>query len=59
VGKVGGLSYGIDLLGSFFGALLAGAFLIPILGIPKTCFATALINLSILGLLLFNVSVEE
>ena len=58
-GKVGGLSYGIDLLGSFFGALLTGIFLIPILGIPKTCFAVALINLSILLLLFMNLRVEE
>jgi spermidine synthase len=59
VATVGGLSYGIDLLGSFFGALLTGIFLIPILGISKTCFAVALINLSVLILLLMNVRVEE
>ena len=59
IGKVGGISYGIDLFGSFFGALLTGVFLIPILGIPKTCFAVALINLAALVMLLVNVSVEE
>jgi spermidine synthase len=59
VAAVGGLSYGIDLFGSFFGALLTGIFLIPILGIPKTSFAIALVNLSVLILLLINVSVEE
>jgi spermidine synthase len=59
VATVGGLSYGIDLFGSFFGALLTGIFLIPILGIPNTCFAVALINLSVLAMLLINVSVEE
>ena len=58
-GKVGGLSYGTDLFGSFFGALLTGIFLIPILGIPKTCLAIALINLSVLILLLINLRVEE
>ncbi len=58
-GRVGGLSYGMDLLGSFFGALLTGIFLIPILGIPKASFAIALINLSILIMLFANVSVEE
>ncbi|MDD5173422.1 MAG: hypothetical protein PHV48_01170 [Candidatus Omnitrophica bacterium] len=58
-GKVGGLSYGVDLFGSFLGALLTGVFLIPILGIPRTCFAVALINLSVLIALLINVSVEE
>ena len=59
VGRTGGLNYGIDLFGSFLGALLTGVFLIPILGIPKTCFAIALINLSVLILLFINVHVEE
>jgi len=59
VATVGGLSYGTDLFGSFFGALLTGIFLIPILGIPKTCFAIAFINLSVLILLLINLRVEE
>jgi spermidine synthase len=58
-GRVGGLTYGVDLLGSFLGALLAGIFLIPILGIPKTCVALAVINMAVLGLLAFNVSIEE
>lgn len=58
-GRVGGVTYGIDLIGSFLGAILAGVFLIPILGIPKTCFALGLINLAIAGLLILNVSVEE
>ena len=59
VGRVGGLSYGIDLFGSFFGALLTGIFLIPILGIPKTCFVVALINVAVLALLFVNMRVEE
>lgn len=59
VGRVGGLIYGIDLFGSFLGALLTGIFLIPILGIPKTSFAIALANLSVLLLLFTNVRVEE
>ena len=59
VGRVGGLSYGVDLFGSFFGALLTGIFLIPILGIPKTCFAVALINVAVLVLLFVNMRVEE
>lgn len=58
-GRIGGLTYGVDLLGSFFGALLTGILFIPILGIVKTCAAVALINLAILGLLAFNVSIEE
>jgi predicted membrane-bound spermidine synthase len=58
-GKIGGLSYGIDLLGSFLGAVLTGIFLIPILGMPKTCFVIAAVNLAVLAILLINVSVEE
>ncbi|MCM8765485.1 MAG: fused MFS/spermidine synthase, partial [Candidatus Omnitrophica bacterium] len=53
IGQVAGLNYGMDLLGSCLGALLAGAFLIPILGIPKTCWVVAIMNLMVLiGLLL-------
>jgi len=58
-GRIGGLSYGVDLLGSFFGALLTGVFLIPILGVTKTCIAIALINIAVLSLLALNVRVEE
>ena len=58
-GRVGGLTYGVDLVGSFFGALLTGVFLIPILGIPKTCIVLAAINMVVLGLLALNVSIEE
>ncbi|MCX5666871.1 MAG: hypothetical protein NTY34_00940 [Candidatus Omnitrophica bacterium] len=59
VATVGGLSYGVDLFGSFLGALLTGVFLIPILGIPKTCFAVALINAAVIALLFVNMRVEE
>ncbi len=44
VSRSAGLVYGLDLVGSCFGALLASAFLLPILGIPGTCWALALIN---------------
>ena len=47
-GRVGGLTYGVDLLGSCFGALLTGVLLIPVLGIAWSCFAIAAINFSIL-----------
>jgi len=59
VGRIGGLSYGVDLLGSFFGAFFTGALLAPILGILKTCVAIAIINLAVLGLLVLNLRVEE
>lgn len=54
IGKVSGLSYGLDLLGSCAGAILTGAFLIPILGIPKTCLAAAGINFTVLILLVLS-----
>lgn len=47
-GQVAGLTYGVDLLGSCFGAFLTGTFLIPVLGIAWSCFAIAAINLSVL-----------
>lgn len=53
IGRVAGLSYGLDLLGASLGAFLTAIFLIPILGIPKTCLATAVINFTILILLSF------
>ena len=59
VATLGGLTYGIDLFGSFLGALLTGIFLIPILGIPKTCFAITLINAAVFVLLFINMRVEE
>lgn len=58
-GRTGGLTYGVDLFGSFLGALFTGIILIPILGIIKTCLAIALINLVILALLVLNVRIEE
>jgi spermidine synthase len=51
IGRVAGLTYGIDLVGSCLGALLASAFLLPILGIPKTCLAVAFLNMASLLLL--------
>lgn len=51
IGRVAGLSYGMDLLGACLGALLTGAFLVPLLGIPKTCLVVALMNFTVLLLL--------
>ncbi len=53
-GQVVGLTYGIDLLGSCFGAFLTGIFLIPVLGITWSCFVIALINFSVLMVLVFG-----
>jgi spermidine synthase len=50
VSRVAGLIYGTDLAGACFGALLSSTLLIPILGIPQTCVALAL--LAVVGLVL-------
>ncbi len=52
VGRVAGLIYGTDLVGACFGAVLASVLLIPILGIPQTCYAVAMSALVGLILLL-------
>lgn len=44
-GAGGGLAYGLDLLGSCAGALLAGTLFIPVLGIPNTCYMVAALNI--------------
>ena len=54
VSKSAGLVYGLDLVGSCLGALLASAFLLPILGIPGTCWALALINCGAFFILLLH-----
>ncbi len=51
VGRVAGMAYGTDLLGSCAGAFLVSAFLVPIIGIPNTCYAIAIMSLMILILL--------
>ena len=51
VGQVAGLTYGIDLAGSCAGAFLVSTFLVPIIGIPNTCFAIVLLGLIALVLL--------
>ena len=51
IGKAAGINYGVDLFGACFGALLSGTFLIPILGIAKTCFLVAGLNAVVLIML--------
>ncbi len=45
-GRAAGLLYGADLVGGCLGALLSAAFLVPVLGIPQTCVAVALVGLA-------------
>jgi MFS family permease len=54
-GRIAGINYGRDLLGSCVGALLTGAFLLPILGIPKTCLVIAALNFQVLLVLIAGV----
>ncbi len=54
IGRTGGLTYGIDLIGACMGAIIVSAFLIPILGIFQTCIAVAILNLSTLFFLMLN-----
>ncbi len=49
-----GALYAADLLGASVGALLAGALLIPILGLSQTMLAVASLNLFALGLLIIE-----
>jgi spermidine synthase len=51
VGRVAGLIYGADLVGACLGAFLSSALLIPVLGIPQTCYAVALLSLAGVALL--------
>jgi len=53
IGTSAALTYGIDLFGSCIGALSVALFLIPIIGIPKTCFLVAILNAVGLLLLIF------
>jgi spermidine synthase len=46
VGRVAGLIYGADLVGACLGAFLSSALLIPVLGIPQTCYAVTLLSLA-------------
>lgn len=47
VGKTTGLIYGVDLIGSCIGGLVAGVILIPLLGIIQTCALLSVVNIFI------------
>jgi spermidine synthase len=49
-GQTAGLIYGADLLGGFFGGLLGGVLLLPILGLKGSCFLMAMIKGSSMAL---------
>ena len=52
VGQVAGGLYAADLVGGCVGAVLAGVFLVPVLGVPQTCFLVAMLKGASLALLL-------
>jgi len=54
LGRVAGLNYGADMVGSCFGAILISAFIIPVAGITAACLMVALLNLSSLLILIVN-----
>jgi len=45
-GSAAGLLYGADLVGGCLGALVGAGLLVPLLGIPQTCAAIALVGLA-------------
>lgn len=51
LGRVAGLNYGADMIGSCTGALLVSAFIIPVVGINMACVLVALLNFSSLVIL--------
>jgi len=57
IGQSASLNYGLDLFGSFLGAALVTIFLLPVIGIPLTCFLIGGINL--VGLILLMVNVDR
>jgi len=46
LGYTAGLLYGADLSGGYFGGLIGGIFLLPVLGLGKTCFILAIFKSS-------------
>lgn len=52
LGRVVGLIYGADLVGGCLGAALVSGLFIPVLGLPQTCYAAALLALTGIVLLL-------
>jgi len=53
-GHSAGISYGLDLMGACAGSLLASTVMIPVLGIFGACFLAALLNVSVLSVLLLR-----
>ena len=60
LGHTAGLLYGADLLGGYFGGLIGGVLLLPILGLKESCFILAMIKgSSFLFFLLFTKNINK
>ena len=59
VGRVAGLTYGVDLIGSCIGAFLVSAFLVPIIGIQNTCLMIIILSIIVLVLLLQSMIISK
>ena len=59
VGRTAGLINGIDLLGTSVGVLLAGIVILPILGIPKTLYFVAALNVVVIFPVALRSRLEE
>ena len=58
-GAVSGLGYGLDLFGACLGAALSAIFLIPLVGVDKTCIFLALLNLAVYAGFLFSMIPQD
>jgi hypothetical protein len=56
IGRSGGMSYGMDLIGSCIGAMVAGTVFIPVLGIPATCLVVSAVDAAVLVVLVFGLN---
>ena len=59
VSRTAAVLYGADLLGGFFGGLLGGVLLLPILGLKETCFMMAILKMSSLVLFLLFIKIKK
>jgi len=59
VAKTAGILYGADLLGGFFGGLLGGVILLPIMGLKETCFMMSIIKAGSLLLFLIYIKINR
>ncbi len=59
LGHAAGLLYGADLLGGYFGGLIGGVLLLPVLGLKESCFILAMIKGSSFLLFLLFIKIKE